>query len=334
MDLQMENEALKQHIEKVESYQRKNNLRIMRLEETKGENLEVCITGLFNEFLNPESKFGPKTFERVHRFGNYKKDSDRTVIVRFTHFKDKIIALQTRDMLRKKYNILFFEDMSPWVEAANQVLYPVFAAIRALKQHNLKSGIQTLKLRGGKLTLNDKKFGVNNIDTFPQPFTLDNLFNISRNGITGFFRCHSKLSNHFRCVFNVPGVIYTSMEKFLMCEKARLFCDQEKLLEMQGEDNPVLIKQLGKEVKNFKQAVWESEIDNILATGLTAKFSQNEQLIFLKATGETLLAEANPHDRLFGVGLSVHDKDLWKQEGWKGKKKLGVALMKVRDMLK
>ena len=103
----MENAALKQHIEKVESYQRKNNLRITRLKETKGENLEMCITGLFNEFLNPESRFGPKTFERVHRLGYYKKDSDRTIIVRFAHFKDKITALQTRHVFRKNTTFYF-----------------------------------------------------------------------------------------------------------------------------------------------------------------------------------------------------------------------------------
>ena len=61
IDLQVENEAIKQHIEKVESYQYKDNLRIIRLKETKGENLEVYITGLFNEFLNPENRFGRKS---------------------------------------------------------------------------------------------------------------------------------------------------------------------------------------------------------------------------------------------------------------------------------
>ena len=106
----------------------------------------------------------------------------------------------------------------------------------------------------------------------------------------------------------------------------------KKKLEIQEE---VLIKNLGKEEKKFKQAVWESESDKILFIGLTAKFSQNEKLlVFLKATGETLLAEGNPHDRLFGVELSFRDKDLWKQEGWKSKNKLGIALMKVREMFK
>ena len=97
--LQMGNETLKQLTEKVERYLPKNNLSIIRLKETKGENLEVCITGFFNKFLNPESRFGTKTFERVHQLGNYKKDSDKTLIIRFARFKDNIAALQTRDVL-------------------------------------------------------------------------------------------------------------------------------------------------------------------------------------------------------------------------------------------
>ena len=334
-NLETENTALKQQIEKVESYQRKNNLRIIKLKESSGENLEVRVTGLFNEFLHSENRFGPRTFKRIHRLGKFKKYSDRMVMVRFAHYKDKITALQAREALKKKYNIILTDDMSQQMDSDNRALYPIFAALRDLKKHDDQAAIQSLKLRGDKLMLNDKSYGVKDIGRLPQPFTLDNLFNVSRNGITGFFRSYSKLSNHFKCTFNVRDVAYTSMEQFLMYEKARVFNDQEKLYEIQKENNPVLIKQRGKEVKNFKQDVWESEIETILITGLTAKFLQNEELLcFLKATGQTLLAEANPHDRLFGVGLSLYDKGLWNQDDWKGKNQLGMALMKVRDMLK
>ena len=142
------------------------------------------------------------------------------VMVRFAHYKDKITALQAREALKKKYNIILTDDMSQQMDSDNRALYPIFAALRDLKKHDDQAAILSLKLRGDKLMLNDKSYGVKDIGRLPQPFTLDNLFNVSRNGITGFFRSHSKLSNHFKCTFNVRDVTYTSMEQFLMCEKA------------------------------------------------------------------------------------------------------------------
>ena len=212
-DLETENIALKQQIEKVESYQRKNNLIIIKLKESSGENLEVRVTGLFNEFLHPENRFGPRTFERIHRLGKFRKYGDRMVMVRFAHYKDKITALQAREALKKKYNIIITDDMSQQMDSDNQALYPIFAAFRDLKKYDDQATIQSLKLRRDKLMLNEKSYGVKDIGRLPQPFTLDNLFNVSRNGITGFFRSHSKLSNHFKCV---KRLVYSMIKKSCM----------------------------------------------------------------------------------------------------------------------
>ena len=124
---------------------------------------------------------------------------------------------------------------------------------------------------------------------------MDNLFNILRDSIIGFSdatascQTTSNVFSNSKCYRNKHGEIP------YICEK---------LLKIQSEDNPVLMKKLGEEVRNFKQAVWEScNNPQYSSTGLTAKFSQNEKLlVFLKATIETLLAEANPHERLFDVG--------------------------------
>ena len=45
------------------------------------------------------------------------------------------------------------------------------------------------------------------------------------------------------------------------------------------EEDPVQIKRYGKQVKGFKQPVWESIIDGILYEGLMAKFQQNSGLL-------------------------------------------------------
>ena len=119
-----------------------------------------------------------------------------------------------------------------------------------------------------------------------------------------------------------------------MTQKAKLFKDTEMLQQMQTEDDPVKLKHLGKMVKNFSSVTWMKEVDKILYDGLHSKFSQNKHLHdFLKDTGNTVLAEANPNDKIFAIGLPLFTKDTWNTEKWCGKNKLGKALMKVRDNL-
>ena len=53
----------------------------------------------------------------------------------------------------------------------------------------------------------------------------------------------------------------------------------------------------------------------------------------LKATKESLLAECAVGDKIWGIGLSMHDPDRMDVAKWKGKNLLGFSLMKVREVL-
>ena len=71
------------------------------------------------------------------------------------------------------------------------------------------------------------------------------------------------------------------------------------------------------------------------ATTTHAKFSQTPSLKeFLLNTGETTIAEANPHDLIYGTGLGLRDPQVWEKPKWKGSNLLGKALEKVRSSLK
>ena len=91
-----------------------------------------------------------------------------------------------------------------------------------------------------------------------------------------------------------------------MMEKARLFGDHHTFDQMKDMDNPVMLKRMGKTVTNFQHATWKREIDNIFFQRLHAKFTQNADLLdFLRNTGTSTLIEANPHDKIFAVGLPL-----------------------------
>ena len=76
------------------------------------------------------------------------------------------------------------------------------------------------------------------------------------------------------------------------------------------------------------------DIEAVLTKGLTAKFRQNEDLReLLKSTGTNTLAEANPNNKVYRIGLCLQDSRVFNRNEWPGQNRLGKALMVVCDSL-
>ncbi|MXN60881.1 NADAR family protein, partial [Burkholderia pseudomallei] len=72
----------------------------------------------------------------------------------------------------------------------------------------------------------------------------------------------------------------------------------------------------------------------IVFVGCREKFRQNEAFsTVLRATGSTILVEASPYDRVWGVGLGERDPRIANPSAWEGLNLLGKALMRVRDVI-
>jgi ribA/ribD-fused uncharacterized protein len=66
-----------------------------------------------------------------------------------------------------------------------------------------------------------------------------------------------------------------------------------------------------------------------------AKFSQNPELLnYLLETGDRILVEASPYDRIWGIGMEKHNPDSGNPMKWQGRNLLGFALTETRDGLK
>lgn len=143
------------------------------------------------------------------------------------------------------------------------------------------------------------------------------------------------LSQWFESPFECDGIRYSTAEQFMMAEKARLFKDALSLQHILKSHNPGAIKKLGREVLGFDEDAWNEARLDIVVRGNMAKFSQNLALQqFLINTGDRVLAEASPTDKIWGIGMSETDPGVENPNLWKGLNLLGFALMEVRSRLK
>ena len=143
------------------------------------------------------------------------------------------------------------------------------------------------------------------------------------------------LSQWWMAEFWVEAQRYSCMEQFMMAEKARLFGDKEVLEQILAAAEQGKIKALGRQVRNFDQTEWDRCKYTIVLTGNFQKFLQNPELKdFLLRTGDKILVEASPRDRIWGIGMGRNNENAGNPAAWKGKNLLGFALMEVRDELR
>lgn len=144
----------------------------------------------------------------------------------------------------------------------------------------------------------------------------------------------SCLSQWWPDTFEDDDITYKTAEHYMMAEKARLFKDDQHLQAILEAEDPGKAKQLGRKVKGFDQQVWMDHRFDIVVKGNLLKFSQNEHLKeFLVNTGNRILVEASPTDRIWGIGMQQGEPGIEAPKKWNGLNLLGFALMEVRDEL-
>ncbi|KVN06862.1 NADAR family protein [Burkholderia diffusa] len=152
--------------------------------------------------------------------------------------------------------------------------------------------------------------------------------------ITAFFGAADVFSNWHPCCFTYHEVAFNSVEQLMMYAKALLFDDHATAAAILASASPREQKRLGRSVRGFDDARWVQVRESIMFVGCREKFRQNEAfLTALRATGTSILVEASPYDRIWGVGLGEHDPRIADPSAWQGLNLLGKALMRVRDLL-
>ncbi|PRP76010.1 hypothetical protein PROFUN_01726 [Planoprotostelium fungivorum] len=144
------------------------------------------------------------------------------------------------------------------------------------------------------------------------------------NGIFG------QWSNH---PFTVNGVHFPTAEHYMMYHKALLFQDKHSAEQIASSNDPATVKALGRKVSSFDREKWEANRLRIVTEGNVGKFSQNQEAkVALMQTGDKLIVEASPEDRIWGIGFT-REEALKNMDDW-GLNLLGQALMETRKKLR
>lgn len=168
------------------------------------------------------------------------------------------------------------------------------------------------------------------------------------------------MSNFYRVQFEAPlvhgenkgsMVTFSCSEQYFMYLKAVVFNDLpiiEKLLINNKDGN--YYKKLGRKIGNieinpkskpYDDVIWDSVRDKAMYKSLYYKFKNTKLKQWLLSTGDSILIEASPFDKIWGIGLGkknrqgIYDEsEKWKDVyAWKGDNKLGFLLMEIRDNL-
>ena len=146
-----------------------------------------------------------------------------------------------------------------------------------------------------------------------------------------FFYKHQFGQWAFRSIVDSNGIVYSCCEQYMMFHKAMLFKDTQAAEDIMLADYPADQQRIGRKVKGFDQETWDENKALIVFQGNLLKFTQHQDLRErLLKTGDKILVEASPVDRVWGVGLDADDYRILDPMKWRGQNLLGKVLMQVR----
>ena len=139
---------------------------------------------------------------------------------------------------------------------------------------------------------------------------------------------------HYSPFTSKEGIKFTTAEHYMMYKKATFFGDHEMAEKILNSGHPRDAKKLGRKVRNFDKELWDNVAKKVVYDGNYAKFTQNPKLKQkLMETEGTLLVEASPYDRIWGIGMAEDEPGVEDKNNWKGTNWLGEVLTQLRKDL-
>lgn len=123
-----------------------------------------------------------------------------------------------------------------------------------------------------------------------------------------FFFWNGPFSNWDHSPFTIDGIDFNCGEQYMMYHKSLTCGDIQTAVEVMMTKSPSEQKKLGRQIKNYDEALWSEKRQDIVKAGLKEKFLQNSRhMKFLKKHKGKRIVEASPEDRVWGIGYASHN---------------------------
>jgi len=139
---------------------------------------------------------------------------------------------------------------------------------------------------------------------------------------------------------NIPRTVQVAFsEKSIMLCKAAAMGDIRMYVQIMNCTRPNEAKNLGRQIQNFNECVWQSVILTVAFEAVYQKFiglqslGRNEHTILLQ-TNDALIVEAAPGDFIWGIGYPKGHPRCQDPCQWGSSNILGFALIKARRAIK
>lgn len=327
-----ENLKLRNQVNHLENYSRRDNLVIRGVAESAGENCDELARTFMVENLKMQKNFVNKIrFVRAHRLGKKPYGGQhyvRGLIVRFYNFAERQAVWSARKQLATT-KFYLCENFCSETEFKRKQLYPIFRAANKNTNYDKK-----VFLYEDTLVVNNKVFIVNNLNDLPADLHPKN-FSFKSNDTTlafgGALSEFNTFSNWSPAKFEYNDHMYVSLEQAYMHTKALDNGDAESAKKIMYNTDPREIKFLGSKVDMTDIAKWDESREELMLNLLRAKFSQNPEMkAELLQTGERKLGETG-RDGFYSVGLPLTHGKVRDPESWTADSKLGSALETIRQ---
>lgn len=141
-------------------------------------------------------------------------------------------------------------------------------------------------------------------------------------------------NENYYAPFKVEGIVYNTVQHWLMAQKAALFYDAVSMEKIIACKTAAHAKLLGSQIKQVDEDVWLANAYALVVKGNVHKFAQHGTLKQkLINTSHSIIVAITPNDCLWGNGMNYQPNQPFNPIKWKGANLLGYALMDVRDIL-
>jgi ribA/ribD-fused uncharacterized protein len=314
--LKQENDELKEKINAMENYSRRENIEISGVTETNGESAKEICTKIFSEKLGISD---PIEIVRCHRIGITDKTTSqkpRKILARLAKYTDKEEIMKNKKKL-KGTGIFINDNLTTKSQQRQTALAPI---LKKLRETDPKA-----HFRGDKIFSKGRLYSENKISTLP--IDPHQACTRTENGVTVFAGKYSKLSNLSRCNINLDGQSWVSVEHYVQYQKAIAHGEPQIAAQIATTEDPYEAMALGNRIK--AENAWHNEAEAAMNKALQVKFKLPAFKTALQQAGE-VLGESTTNKQ-WGTGLNLGHVNACKQNMWIGKNSTGKLLMNIKS---